>query len=147
MSSPLQRRRSRRSGFTFIEIMLVVVIIGILAALVTPNIMEILSQGRVNATKSQMQNIKTALDLFNIRCYVYPSTDQGLDALVNCPSDVDEDKYGKRMLDQVPKDGWGNEYIYRAPGEDGADYDLFSVGPDGEEGTDDDVSLFDKDEE
>lgn len=140
-------RPRRRRGFTFMEIMLVVVIIGILSAIVVPQIFQLGEQSRENATKSQIQNIKTALQMYYVAVGEFPSTDQGLRALRTCPSDVDPERWGDTAyVDRIPKDGWNNEFIYRSPGEHGP-YDIVSKGHDAEEGTEDDIVSWDKEEE
>ena len=142
------RSRRRRSGFTFMEIMLVVVIIGILAAIVVPNIFHKGEEARVNATRQQMEAIKTALQLYYLQVGDFPSSDQGLEALVRCPSDVDPEKWGKRpFLEKVPRDAWGNKFVYRSPGEHNPDYDLVSPGKKGEEGDEDDIVNWNTDDE
>ena len=140
------RRAAGRRGFTFMEIMLVVVIIGILAAIVVPNIFHHGETARENATKQQIEGIKTALQLYYLRVGEFPTTNQGLAALKTCPSDVDPNKWGTRpYLERIPKDSWGNDFIYRSPGEHSQDFDLLSFGKDGQEGTADDVVNWEKD--
>lgn len=142
-------RRVRRScgkrAFTFIEIMMVVLIIGMLAAIVMPRMAHQAEKARIAKAKAEMTGFATALNLYEMDLGEFPTTDQGLDALVHRPSDVDESKWEKR-LDSVPKDPWGSAYIYRCPGENGDDYDLFSAGHDKKEGTDDDISVRNREE-
>ena len=130
----------KQQGFTLLEVMVVIVILGILASMVVPNLMG--SQDRANMQKavSDVTALETSLSLYRMDNYNYPSTDQGLEALVE-KSDVEpeprrfpEDGYIKRL----PKDPWGNEYVLLNPGENGK-MDVFSVGPDGEPGTEDDI--------
>ena len=128
-------------GFSFLEIMLVVVIIGIMVAVVGPRLAGQSKKAKITSTENQMANIKTALGIFEINVGDYPTTQQGLEALVTRPSDVSEDEWVQAM-DEVPRDPWGNDFIYRYPGEHGADYDLISKGPDEQEGTDDDITNF-----
>ena len=136
-----RKASSRRRGFTFLEIMLVVVIIGIMMAIVAPRFAGQSEKARRTAAKTQIESIKTALGLFEVKTGDFPTTEQGLEALVKRPSDVPEDVWVKCM-DEVPKDPWRNNFIYRYPGEHGADYDLISVGRDKQEGTKDDVTNF-----
>ncbi|MEY8252977.1 MAG: type II secretion system major pseudopilin GspG [Colwellia sp.] len=127
-------------GFTLLEVMVVIVILGILASMVVPNLMG--SQERANMQKavSDVTALETSLSLYKMDNYDYPSTEQGLEALVDQtdiepePRRFPEDGYIKRL----PKDPWGNEYVLLNPGEQGK-MDVFSVGPDGEAGTEDDI--------
>ena len=127
-------------GFTLHEVMVVILILGILASMVVPNLMG--SQERANMQKavSDVTALETSLSLYKMDNYDYPSTEQGLEALVD-QSDIEpeprrfpEDGYIKRL----PKDPWGSEYVLLNPGEQGK-MDVFSVGPDREAGTDDDI--------
>lgn len=140
-----QFRRSRQQGFTLIEIMVVVVIIGILVALVGQNVIGRDDQARVTAVKSDLQSVNQALDMYKMDNYRYPTTDQGLDALMNRPQDAKNWPAGG-YLTTKPVDPWGNPYIYVAPGA-GRPYDLFSYGADGKEGGEEfdaDISAFDR---
>ena len=132
--------RGRKSGFTLVEIMVVVVIIGLIAALVIPNIGGRTKQAQVSSAKTQIASFEQALDLYMLDNGFYPTTDQGLRALVEIPTISPEPnnypKGGYLKKKSVPKDPWGNEYGYRSPGEHG-DYDIFSLGPDGKESDDD----------
>lgn len=125
----------RQSGFTLIEIMVVVIIIATLAGLIAPNIIGQGDKARVTAAKADIRTISTQLDLYKLDNFSYPSTDQGLDALVNKPSDAKNWKQDG-YLQKLPKDPWGNDYVYRSPGNNGA-YDLYTLGPDGQESDDD----------
>ncbi|MBN1868598.1 type II secretion system major pseudopilin GspG [Candidatus Sumerlaeota bacterium] len=135
-----------RLGFSFLEIMLVVMIIGIMVAVVGPRLVGRSESARRVSTKSQMENIKTALGIFEVKTGDFPATDQGLEALVRRPTEISEDMWVKCM-DEVPKDAWGNEFIYRCPGEHETDYDLVSMGKDKKEGTKDDITNFASEEE
>lgn len=133
--------RSNIKAFTMIEIMLVVIIIGILAAMVIPNLSGRSKQARVAAAKADIQaNIATALDLFEVDIGRYPSSDEGLGALINRPSgdDVGERWNGPYLKKKkIPVDPWGREYVYVSPGQNNDDYDLSSLGADGTESKDD----------
>ena len=123
-------------GFTLIEIMLVVVIIGVLAAMVVPNITGRSEQARVTAAQTDIEaNLSTALDLFYMDNSRYPTTDQGLAALVEKPSsgtDLPKWKGPYLKKKRVPRDPWGHDYVYKAVGEHNKDtYDLSSLGADG----------------
>ena len=130
----------KAQGFTLLEVMVVIVILGILASMVVPNLLG--SQDRANMQKavSDVTALETSLSLYKMDNYDYPSTEQGLEALVDQtdiepePRRFPEDGYIKRL----PKDPWGNEYVLLNPGEQGK-MDVFSVGPDGEAGTEDDI--------
>lgn len=136
----LSAARTHRSGFTFMEIMLVVVIIGVLLALVGPSLVGRGEEARTTATRQQMKSIQAALTMYEIRLGMFPTTEQGLEALVRCPSDVDKEMWGDRsFMDRVPRDAWKRKFVYKSPGEHNADYDLLSLGRDGQEGTEDDI--------
>ena len=117
------RLRRRDAGLTLIEIMMVVVIIGILAAVLVPNIMGSSDEARIAAQKIQLRTIGNALDLYRAHNGRYPSTDQGLDALVN----------PKPYINKSPLDQWDNELIYI---NQGASFELVSLGADGADGGD-----------
>ena len=128
-------------GFTMIEIMLVVIIIGILAAMVIPNLAGRSEQARIAAAKADIDaNLSSSLDLFEIDIGKYPTSEQGLIALIENPSSGQESKWKGPYLKKkkVPLDPWGREYVYHAPGSHNTDgYDLSSLGPDGVESQDD----------
>lgn len=133
------KQRNQR-GFTLIEIMVVMVILGLLVAVVAPNIMGRSDQAKVTIAKTQMSNIANALDLYRLDNSHYPSTQQGLEALVNRPSGSPEPKNWNPSgyLKSVPEDPWGNDYQYINAGS--SDYDLFSYGSDGNEGGEGDAA-------
>jgi general secretion pathway protein G len=136
--------RNRHSGFTLIEIMVVVVILAVLGALVVPNILGKVDKARVTAAQTDIKSIGTALDLYRLDNFKYPTTEQGLQALVKQPADPAITNYpAGGYLHAMPKDPWGNPYTYASPGTDGRDYDLMSYGRDGKpggEGPDADIS-------
>lgn len=136
----------KSGGFTLIEIMVVIVILGVLAALVVPNVMGRTGEARMKAASVDLRAIETALDMYRMDNFVYPSSDQGLQALVSRPSGFPEAKnWNEPYLKKAPKDPWGNEYQYISPGSSGP-YDLYSLGADGEpggEGEAADVSVAD----
>jgi general secretion pathway protein G len=134
-----RRRLDARGGFTLIELLLVLVILGTLAAVVVPKFARRSEQARVTAARTDISNLGVALDSYEIDNGRYPTTQQGLDALVNQPSGAD-DWNGAYIQRGVPNDPWGNPYVYRCPGQHNTDgYDLYSYGPDGQAGTDDDI--------
>jgi len=131
-------RARRAAGFTLIEIMVVVVIIGLLAAFIVPQVMGRVDEARITKVKGDIQMLETALSMYRLDTARFPTTDQGLVALVKKPDDpsVRNWKSGG-YLSRVSKDPWGNDYRYAYPGQRGREYDLYSVGPDGQEGTED----------
>jgi len=124
--------RLAQGGFTLIEVMIVVAILGVLATLVVINIGGSQDTANINATKSNLQAVSQALDLYKLDNYRYPTTDQGLQALVNKPDNARNWPDGG-YLKKLPQDAWDNEFVYLSPGTDGP-YDLFSLGADGAEG-------------
>lgn len=123
----LAARAYRQAGFTLIEIMVVVIILGILVSLIAPNIFGVLDDAEITATKVQMRNVEVALDTYRMNHSRYPTSEEGLEILINPPG------RSRGYIDAIPKDSWNNEYEYRSPGEHG-DYDLWSYGRDGKEG-------------
>ncbi|MGD0584228.1 MAG: type II secretion system major pseudopilin GspG [Oryzomonas sp.] len=126
-----------RRGFTLIEIMVVIVILALLAALVGPKIMGRTDDAKIQTTKTQIRSMESALKLYKLDNGVYPTTEQGLNSLVTKPTvGVIPKNYkdgGYLESKNVPKDGWGNDFLYVSPGEHG-DYDLYSYGADGVKG-------------
>lgn len=140
-------RRRRQGGFTLIEIMVVVVILGILAAVVVPRIMDRPDEARVTKAKQDVRVLESSLALYKLDNFNYPSTQQGLDALVNKPSGDPEPKNYKNggYIKSLPKDPWGNAYQYLSPGSK-SEIDIFSLGRDGKpggEGMDADIGNWD----
>jgi len=131
----LSRTTGSERGFTLIEIMVVVTILAILAALVVPKMVGRTDQARRVAAKVQIKNIEGALQMYKLDNGFYPSTSQGLDALVEKPNIGEVPKNWREggYLPRVPKDPWRNQYAYLSPGRHG-DYDLVSYGTDGELG-------------
>ncbi len=119
-------------GFTLIEIMIVVIIIGLLAGLVGPRLFGKLTQAKQKSAKAQIELFGTALDAFRLDVGRYPTTEEGLKALREKPSGLDAWK-GPYLPKEIPLDPWGKPYLYKSPGEHG-EYDLFSYGLDGVEG-------------
>ena len=134
------KTRQTRKGFTLIELLLVLVILASLAAIVVPKFTKRTEQAHKTQAITQIANFETALDAFNIDIGRYPTTMEGLEALVVKPTGLDKwrEPYLKRQT--LPKDPWGNEYQYKCPGEHNQyDYDLYSFGPDAKQGGDDDI--------
>jgi len=124
-----------RSGFTLIEIMVVIIILGILVGLIVPRFMEKPEKARIVKAQMQIESISAALKEYKLDSGDYPTTEQGLEALVEKPSigKIPRKYPEKGYLQKIPKDPWGNDYVYISPGEHG-DFDLISYGADGEEG-------------
>jgi general secretion pathway protein G len=130
------------AGFTLIELVLVLTIIVVLvgSGIYVLNKQGIIGVAKDTRVKSDLQAIGTALQLYSTVTYRYPTTEQGLEALVTKPTSSPVPEQWVAQMNQVPLDPWGQTYFYRFPGERGRDgYDLFSAGPDGEPGTEDDV--------
>jgi general secretion pathway protein G len=129
-------RNPRRAqfGFTLIEIMVVVVILGILAALVAPNVIRRIDDARVTKAKQDIRAYETALNLYRMDNFRYPTTEQGLEALVKQPLDPNIRNWKQGgYVDGIKKDPWGNDYAYIAPGTRG-EFDLYTLGADGQPG-------------
>ena len=121
-------------GFTLIEIMVVVVIIGILAALVGPKLFGQVDRARISAAKAEISTIENAMKFYRLDNFVYPSSEQGVEALVNKPNDPNVKNWNPGgYLERLPTDPWGNPYIYRNPGTEG-EIDVLTLGADGIEG-------------
>ncbi|MCL1050305.1 type II secretion system major pseudopilin GspG [Shewanella abyssi] len=132
--------RNKQKGFTLLEVMVVIVILGILASMVVPNLMGNKDKADQQKAVSDIIALENALDMYRLDNSIYPSTEQGLEALVQKPNmspeprNYREDGYVKRL----PQDPWRNDYLLLSPGENGK-LDIFSVGPDGQAGTEDDI--------
>ena len=132
---PLSSPAKRASGFTLLEIMIVVVILGVLAALVVPKVMGRPDEARLVAAKQDIAALMQALKLYRLDNFCYPSTEQGLEALVSKPAiePLPPNWKGGGYLDRLPKDPWGSPYQYLNPGVHG-EIDVFSFGADRESG-------------
>ncbi|MDQ6992713.1 MAG: type II secretion system major pseudopilin GspG [Mariprofundus sp.] len=116
-----------QDGFTLLEIMVVLVIIGVMAALIAPRFVERADEAKVDTTKVQMKNIEQALKLYRLQHGAYPNSSEGLNVLVTAT------KGGKHYMDALPKDAWGGDFIYLSPGVHG-EVDILSYGADGQAG-------------
>ncbi|MBF0424396.1 MAG: type II secretion system major pseudopilin GspG [Magnetococcales bacterium] len=130
------RRKSRLGGFTLIEIMVVLVILAVLATLVVPRIMDRPDQARMVKAKQEIRILENALNLYKLDNYVYPSTEQGLEALVKKPTGQPDAPNWKEggYIARVPLDPWKRPYMYVQPGTHNGPFDLFTYGADGREG-------------
>jgi general secretion pathway protein G len=131
-ASPVQQRL-RQAGFTLIELMVVLVIIGVLAALIVPNVLDRADDARVTAARTDIGNLMQALKLYKLDNQRYPSSEQGLDALAHKPTVGQIPNNWRTYVDKLPNDPWGRPYLYANPGVKG-DIDVFSLGADGQTG-------------
>ncbi len=122
-----------RLGFSLIELLVVLVILGLLAGVAGPKVLKYLGGAKADTAKVQIEEFGAALDLYQLEVGHYPKNSQGLEALVSQPDGVSRWNGPYLKKKTLPKDPWGNDYVYRFPGEHG-DYDIISYGADGEEG-------------
>ncbi|NOQ77641.1 MAG: type II secretion system major pseudopilin GspG [Methylococcaceae bacterium] len=127
-----------QAGFTLLEIMVVVVILGILATMVAPQILGRADDARITKATSDIVSLEAALDLYQLDNYVYPTTSQGLESLESKPTESPEPRNYKNggYVKSLPDDPWGRPYLFLNPGVKGSTYDLYTLGADGEEGGD-----------
>ena len=128
----MKTKRRNQRGFTLLEIMVVVAILGLLAAMIVPNVIGQGEQAKVDIAKTNMSRIVQQLDMYKFNNGRYPSTEEGIRALVERPASAKKWPEGG-YLPQIPQDPWGNDYVYLSPGVDGP-FDLYSLGADGAEG-------------
>jgi len=139
MISTQNAKTKTQNAFTLIELMLVVIIIGVLVAMVMPRLAGRSEQARIVAAKADIEaNIALALDLFEMDMGRFPTTEEGLRALREY-SGSDKEKWRGPYLKKIAKEPWKREYKYKSPGSHNNDYDLYSLGPNGIEGDDDDI--------
>ncbi|MDD5431527.1 MAG: type II secretion system major pseudopilin GspG [Candidatus Omnitrophica bacterium] len=133
----------KRKAFTLVELMLVVIIIGVLAAMVVPRLTGRSEEARKGVAKADVElNIATALKMYELDNGAFPTTEEGLEALITAPSSAKNWK--GPYLEKKPLDPWGNPYHYKSPGTNRKDYDLYSSGKDATEGNEDDVNNWEK---
>jgi len=128
--------KTQSQGFTLLEVMVVVVIIAIMAAAIGPKLLGNIEKASISRAATDIKSISSQLELYKAENYQYPSTDQGLEALVTKPSGDPTPKNWRQYLNKTPMDPWENPYKYLSPGSHG-DFDIYSFGPDGVQGDDD----------
>lgn len=126
-------RNQRERGFTLLELLVVIVIIGLLAAFVAPKYFGQIGRSRIQIARAQIESLDKALDQYRIDTGHYPSTDAGLAALTVAPAN-EPMWHGSYLKKGVPVDPWGNAYVYKMPGSDGREYEILSYGADGKQG-------------
>ncbi|MGB0846880.1 MAG: type II secretion system major pseudopilin GspG [Thiolinea sp.] len=139
--------KTKNVGFSLIELMIVLVILGLIAGIVGPQAMKYLGKGKSQSAKVQIENISAALDMYRLEVGSYPNSSQGLKALISSPSGARGWNGPYLKKGEVPLDPWNNEYQYKRPGSNSQPYDLVSLGADGTaggEGEDADISLWKK---
>src|SRR4051812_5475862 len=153
MKKQNQNRRVARSGFTLIEMLVVLAILVLLMSLVGPRILGSRKKADVSAAKSQIGMLNASLESYSVDMKDFPTTEQGLKALLETPGDKGKDKDSKWdgpyvSKSAIPKDPWGHDYQYEYPPKHGKDKnpDIWSFGPDGEDNTDDDIVSWNKDD-
>ncbi|PWI32964.1 type II secretion system protein GspG [Vibrio albus] len=134
----MKQSYKKQSGFTLLEVMVVIVILGILASLVVPNLLGNKEKADQQKAISDISALEQALDMYKLDNSVYPTTDQGLEALVSKPAGNPEPRNYRDggYIKRLPQDAWGNEYQYMSPGDNGT-VDIFTLGADGQEGGED----------
>ncbi len=135
-----KRKKADRKGFTMVELMAVLIILGLLATVLVRNFMGQTDRARAVITKANLKILHSAISQFKMETGRFPTEDEGLIALIEQPSDVETWEPGGYLeTTEINKDGWGNEFIYELYPESGKQFVIRSMGPDGEEGTEDDL--------
>ncbi|MBB1319346.1 type II secretion system major pseudopilin GspG [Shewanella sp. SR43-4] len=137
------QHNNKQRGFTLLEVMVVIVILGILASMVVPNLMGNKDKADQQKAVSDIVALENALDMYKLDNSIYPTTEQGLDALVQKPSSSPEPRNFREggYVKRLPQDPWRNDYLLLSPGENGK-IDIFSAGPDGQPGSEDDIGSW-----
>lgn len=137
------QHKNKQRGFTLLEVMVVIVILGILASMVVPNLMGNKDKADQQKAVSDIVALENALDMYKLDNSIYPTTEQGLDALVQKPSSSPEPRNFREggYVKRLPQDPWRNDYLLLSPGENGK-IDIFSAGPDGQPGSEDDIGSW-----
>lgn len=130
----MQRKNYRQRGMTLIELLVVLVILGLIASLAGPQVMKYLGSAKTDTAKQQIHLLDEVLDGYKLDNTRYPTTQEGLDALVKAPAGASNWRGPYLKKNTVPKDPWGNDYKYLSPGEQGRNYDIVSLGADGKPG-------------
>lgn len=150
MFHPVLNARAGQRGFTLIEVLVVVVIMGLLIGLIGPNVLGQVDKARVTTAKADLNTLASALDMYKLDNHFYPTTDQGLEALVSEPTSSPAPKnwnnQGYLKGSEIPLDPWEGEYVYFSPGDGSRPYELISLGADGREGGEGysaDISVWD----
>ena len=137
------QHNNKQRGFTLLEVMVVIVILGILASMVVPTLMGNKDKADQQKAVSDIVALENALDMYKLDNSIYPTTEQGLDALVQKPSSSPEPRNFREggYVKRLPQDPWRNDYLLLSPGENGK-IDIFSAGPDGQPGSEDDIGSW-----
>jgi len=137
------QHNNKQRGFTLLAVMVVIVILGILASMVVPNLMGNKDKADQQKAVSDIVALENALDMYKLDNSIYPTTEQGLDALVQKPSSSPEPRNFREggYVKRLPQDPWRNDYLLLSPGENGK-IDIFSAGPDGQPGSEDDIGSW-----
>jgi general secretion pathway protein G len=129
-----RRTPSLQRGFTLIEVMVAVVIVGILGTIVAVNVLPNLGKASISAAKQDLHGLEAALEHYKLENFRYPTTEQGLRALVEKPADPELTNWAGPYLKRAPKDPWKRDYLYENPGTHGGEFDVFTLGADGQPG-------------
>jgi general secretion pathway protein G len=130
--SLLLKKDRSTAGFTLIELMIVIAILGLMAYMVAPRLMGVMGKAKPKIAMADIKNLETALDMFYLDVGRYPSQDEGLKVLYQRPENIPN--WGGPYIKKAPKDPWGRDYVYKFPGELGGSYDIISYGADGQPG-------------
>ncbi|AWL10626.1 Type II secretion system protein [Saliniradius amylolyticus] len=141
------KHMKRHSGFSLIEVMVVLLIIGMMAALVAPAILGNQETAQLKKAAIDIQQLESAMQMYKVRTNMFPTTEQGLEALVNQPTmdPIPRNYPQEGFINRLPQDPWGNDYQLLSPGEMGT-FDIFSAGPDMQPGTEDDIGNWNLEE-